>query len=57
MLSASTTATVFTSLQENLKLGLTRVRDLWNYETKDSVTGIHAADINQDGDHPSSFEF
>lgn len=37
-------------LQDNLKLGLTCVKELWHYEVKDWVTSVHAADINQDGD-------
>ncbi len=50
MPSVSTTSAAFIRLQENLRLGLTCVKDLWNYEARDWVTGVHAADINQDGD-------
>ncbi len=46
-LSASTP---FTRLQEDLRLGLTSLKDLWNYEAKDWVTSVHAADINKDGE-------
>ena len=37
-------------LQENLRLGLTCVKELWHYDAKDWVTGCQAADINLDGD-------
>ncbi|HEY0753864.1 MAG TPA: AAA family ATPase [Ktedonobacteraceae bacterium] len=37
-------------LQEDLRYGLTCIKDLWGYEVKDWVTGVHAADINLDGD-------
>ena len=40
----------FSRLQDNLRLELTCVRDLWHYEAKGWVTGVHAADIDQDGD-------
>lgn len=39
-----------TRLQEDLRLGLTCIKDLWNYEAKDWITGVHAADIDLDGD-------
>jgi hypothetical protein len=38
------------ALREALQLGLSVVLELWNYETKDWVTSVHAADINNDGD-------
>lgn len=41
---------LLTRLQEDLRLGLTCVKDLWSYEAKDWVTGVHAADIDLDGD-------
>src|SRR5258707_2048118 len=40
----------FNRLQEDLRLGLTCLKDLWHYDAKDWVTSVHAADINQDGD-------
>jgi len=39
-----------TRLQEDLRLGLTCVKELWHYDAKDWVTGCQAADINLDGD-------
>ena len=50
MSSASITTAAFTRLQDDLRLGLTCVKEIWNYEAKDWITGVHAADINQDGD-------
>lgn len=50
-LTSATKLAASTRLQENLRLGLTSFSYLWQYdEVKDWVTGVHAADINQDGD-------
>src|SRR5712691_6306574 len=37
-------------LKEALERGLSVVTELWNYQAKDWVTSVHAADINNDGD-------
>jgi outer membrane protein assembly factor BamB len=43
--------TTLSRLQDNLRLGITCVQEIWRDEQiKDWVTGVHAADIDQDGD-------
>ena len=41
---------VFSDLKEALERGLSVVTELWHYQAKDWVTGVHAEDINNDGD-------
>src|SRR5262245_20459527 len=38
------------SLQASLRQGLAVVTELWSFSTKGWVTGVHAADIDGDGD-------
>ena len=43
--------TTLSRLQDNLRLGVNYIREIWrDDEIKDSVTGVHAADIDLDGD-------
>ena len=46
----STATLQHSDLKEMLQLGLGVVTDLWNYKTKNWVTGVFATDIDQDGD-------
>src|SRR2546421_8224602 len=39
-----------TSLRDLLRLGLSVFSELWNYKAKNWITGVHAADIDNDGD-------
>jgi len=50
MPSTAITEAASARLQANLRLGLNCIKGLWTYEAKSLVTGVHAADINQDGD-------
>ena len=43
-------APLFSHLQDQLNLGLSCIKELWKYDAKSWVTGVHAADINGDGD-------